>query len=245
MISIRTEVKKVVSELTKYQRLFTAHDVTRILRHQLDGERINHKDVKVEVHSIFTSDNMGIYDRSPLNVGTAVSPFVYHLSHQDPSTDYNMSWVDSFLNLQQALSISIDPITGAPASTPTPTAKPLTVVNSQAVANRVANSKDGFKSLKTTSEGRLNIPVNMLDGFGDKAFVSLSKACSAGQNIDALSITAKPPATSVVIKTYDTSNGRLRISRRGCLDKVGLGNSYAVKDLKPQLGHNVILVVPE
>jgi hypothetical protein len=241
MISINREVENVVSELTRNSRLFTAYDVTRILRHRFDGEKIFHKEIKRAVHAVYDGDQMGIYSRSQIRVG-AGQPFVYHLNQNDPSTDYNDAWVNAFLQLQASLSNPIDPITGQPV-TPSVTPSAPVTVNSTKVASRTQALSNGGKTVKVTKEGRLNIPVDMLEGFSDTAYLSLTIARQGKFNVDAISITATKPM--VALKAYGiNSDGRLRVSKK-FLDLISKDSSFTIKDLSQQLGHSVIVIVPE
>lgn len=255
MTSIKTEVTDVIQELTRNRKLFTAYDVTCILRDRCDGDKISHSDVKQEVHAVYDNDQMGIYERTQVNVGTKVSPFVYHLTHQDPNTDYDKDWVDSYLRTN----LGVNPLTGQPtasvspvsvsavrkAQTPIPpnTSKTPQVVNSNKVVSRVATLKDGFKTFGTTKEGRLNIPKSLLKDFGDTIYVSISKIPKDGYNVDALSITDQP--THHDIRSYNiNADGRLRISPR-ILRHAGISPKYAVKDASASLGRTILFVVAD
>jgi len=110
MISLSNEVEQVVQDATRNRRLFTAHDVTKLLRDKLDGENIRHNDVKRLVHEMFENDDMGIYTRTQVDVGTRTNPFVYHLNHQDPTVDYDKDWASN--KIQASQSVTIDPMTG-------------------------------------------------------------------------------------------------------------------------------------
>ena len=242
MISISREVENVVNELTRNSRLFTAYDVTRILRHRFDGEKIFHNEIKKAVHAVYEGDQMGIYSRSQIRVG-AGQPFVYHLNGNDPQTDYNDAWVNAFLQLQGGLGVSVNAITGSVTSSTQATPTTPVTANSTQVASRTKNLNNGGTTIKVTREGRLNIPITMLVGFNGTAYLSLSKARKGQYNVDAISITATKP--TVALKAYGiNSDGRLRVSKK-FLDKLGQATSFNVKNLSKQLGHSVIVIVPE
>jgi len=256
MVSIGTEVEKVIIEMTRNRRLFTAHDITKLLRHRLDGENIRHNDVKKEVHALYDNDDMGIYTRTQIGVGTKVSPFVYHLSHQDPSTDYNKDWVNTTIQLAKA--VSVNPIDGsvidddddtvglAVSQTVVKASNPIKRVGraprqtsgpvdggiqiTPALRNAAAQNNDGFQTRTVTSEGRLSVPVSLLGGFGSFAHVKIDTVQKLGKSVNALVVSSDP---TNAIKTYSiNSDGRLRISQK-FLSKIGKGCSrgqcYAVK----------------
>jgi len=250
MVNIQSETEKVVNELTRNRKLFSAYDVTRIMRHRLDGENVSHNEVKNKVHEMYENDEMGIYERTQVNIGRRIAPFIYHLNHQDPDTEYDKDWVDSYLPTQTQTVIS--PIDGSPldddddddSTTQTVQSQNVQVqrVNSQTVANRVQSLSDGFKTFSVTKEGRLNIPVKMLKHFPPHAHISQSVARKDGKNVNALSISTNPINS---IKSYKVDvDGRIRISKR-FLKRIGISSQYAVKECSANLGHSVILVVAE
>lgn len=259
MDSIKTEVESLVNELARNRKIFTAYDVTCILRDKFDGEKISHNEVKKEVHALFESDKMGIYERGQKSLGGKTSPFIYHLNHQNIDTDYDKDWVSGYLtpkfdllgNPVTSSSPKIKRIaTPAPSVTPTasvtsdPSVTPaIQVVNSNNIANRVQSLSDGFQSVPVTAEGRLCIPTKLLKDISGKAFISIIKTRKDGYNVDALAVSENPNPQTII--SYSINNdGRLRISPK-FLRRVGSAKSYAVKDMSSNLGHKVIVVVPE
>ena len=260
MISIHDEVEKVVVEMTKNRRLFTAHDVTKVVRHNVDGEKVFHNDVKREVHALYEDDEMGIYTRTQINLGGNVSPFVYHLTHQDPDTDYNKDWVNTTLQLSKNL--SVNPITGGAKGSSLNlkpvkvgsaiVVKPVTVANDgthqistralQAAANAAYSFDSGYVTKTVTKEGRLTVPKKMLKYiFAKDLFFEKGKVNLNGKNVDALVVAG--PRHSVVsgtspLKTYrKNKDGRLRISDK-FLAKLNSNGNYKIK----QFGSQVVII---
>lgn len=93
-------VKYVLSELTKQGAVFTAFDVTRILRQNTD-EEINHRTVRNKVHFLF--DNMEMptdYWRTKrmLSIGVGVS--VFH-PNSTPAENYDeQQWTNSDITIK-------------------------------------------------------------------------------------------------------------------------------------------------
>jgi len=112
MTSIANETEKVVQEMTKNRRVFTAYDVTKVVRHRAPGENVPHSTVRDKVHAIFDNDQMGIYDRTQVR-HVSGNPLVFHLSHQDP-TNYNADWINQTIQLAKAN--NVNPIDGAPVT---------------------------------------------------------------------------------------------------------------------------------
>jgi hypothetical protein len=247
MVSVATEAEKIVEEFTQNGDMFSAFDVTRSLRNAFTNENIRHSDVKAKVNQIFTNDDMGIYHREQVDIGTRVNPFIYHLPHED-AEDYNPRWLDSQLGIASPVTATPVIATIQTPSTNSSTITPQQVQQSmQAVsqADRVLSLTTGFSKLKTTQEGRLNLPASILKNFSGKVYVSLSTVRKDNQNVDALTISDQNVAPNALIRTYNVnSDGRLRISAR-YLNKAGKSDNYAVKYIKPTNGHDTIVVVPE
>jgi len=252
MISLSNEVEQVVQDTTRNRRLFTAHDVTRLLRHKLDGENIRHNEVKRLVHEMHDNDDMGIYTRTQVNLGTRVSPFVYHLNHQDPTVDYDKDWVDN--KIQASSTTTIDPMTGNvidaddddddDTSSPTraqavgrairtPNATTIThgtqvVPMTGQVRHAASNANDGFRTRFVTKDKRLQVPAKMLASFNGVAHVRVDLVKKSGQNVDALILTSSPIGSNDVTTYNINSDGRLRISSK-FLSRIGGQDRFAVK----------------
>jgi hypothetical protein len=170
MTSLANEVEKVVVEMTRNRRIFTAHDITKLLRHRLDGENIRHNDVKKEVHSLYDNDDMGIYMRTQVNMGTRVAPFVYHLSHQDPNQDYSKDWVQTMIDL--ANNVSINPIDGSTISNDDDDDDTISLT--PPVPTSVTGSIKGVKPLKRV--GSAPQPVTSMPTMGVIANLKVTNA---------------------------------------------------------------------
>jgi hypothetical protein len=243
MISVATEVATVVDEFVQEGEMFSAFDVTRALRNRLPGENIRHASVKTEVHSIFTNGDMTIYQREQVDVGTRVNPFIYHLPHEDPE-DYNPRWLDA--QLGNTVPVSVAPMAIInPASIPDPTPSTTTASDPHDRTALIDSLNSGYKTVKTSSDGRLNLPVKMLQPFSGTVYVSLAVVRKNGQNVDALTVSNQNTAPNSLIRTYQVNaDGRLRLSPR-YLNKAGQSDKYAVKYIQPTNGHETIVVVPE
>jgi hypothetical protein len=254
MTSIRDEVEKSVNDLTKNRRLFTAYDVTQIVRYQLDGERVSHKDIKKEVHALFDNDEMGIYERTQEDIGNKVPPFVYHLTHQDPSTDYDKNWVGEMIKSASVINpldgttssdgldfvASSNPaskiVTGSrvvPPSTPVVSFTPSTPSTPSTVSH-AANTYDmdtGFDVQTVTNEKRLNIPSNLLSGFVH-AYVFECNVSVDGQDQKGLKII--PNFVGSTVRKYYVHSTRLRVSENH-LKKISSDSSFRVKRINDEI----------
>jgi hypothetical protein len=262
-MSINEEVEKVVIEMTKNRRLFTAHDVTKLVRHSVDGENVRHNDVKKEVHSLFDNDEMGIYERTQVRLGSSGSPFVYHLNHQDPNQDYNKDWVNTTIKLSN--STGINPIDGTGVKTGIPAIKTVgvkpvasdtsNVGYQQAIYAQVPTSDlrnaarisklakniryaldSGYRTCLVTKEGRLNIPIKMLTNITKANLSVLDDVVNVdGEFVKALVISNN---SNNAIKSYiANTDGRVRISKK-FLSKLGSSDGFRVKNV----GSDVIII---
>ena len=236
MVNLNTEIETVVTDFTRNRRLFTAHDVTKVLRAKLTGERIRHSDVQKQVHALFHDDKMGIYTRTQVSLGANQDPFVYHLNHQDPNTEYESDWVAKSNGAISATSSNPSAHTfhavGRPITAPTPAnSTPYTGVftttgSVTSATSTVTTANDGFKSCLTTVEGRLQVPTSMIGYLDSKAYIRLGKVQKHGNTVDAL-IVSNDPVNSITSYSVNSDN-RVRISKK-YLSKIGGTGSYALK----------------
>ena len=246
-VKTATEVTDVVQELIDGEFMFSAYDVTKIIRHRSANKNIQHRTIRAEVHQVYENNDMGIYDRTQVTVG-AGAPFVYHESSDDPQSysriadwvdDYNRSCDKATLvpSLTTALSLNLDANTPVVPDAPKVDPIPVNTVG-------VNTLQSGYTTVKTTSESRLSIPTEMLKGFGNEAFVSQSIVSQNGANINALSVTSVRPQGEVINRYKINKDGRLRISEKTLKKVATNAQNYLVKNLVNSLGHEVIVVVP-
>ena len=250
MISVATEVATVVDEFVQEGEMFSAFDVTRALRDRLPNENVRHVGVKTEVHNIFTNGDMTIYQREQVDVGTRINPFIYHLPHEDPE-DYNPRWLDAKLGNTVPVTVApmaiLNPasVPDAGASVPDPSTATTPTADPHDRTVLVDSLNSGYKTVKTSSDGRLNLPVKMLKPFSGTVYVSLAVVRKNGQNVDALTVSNQNTAPTALIRTYKVNaDGRLRLSPR-YLNRAGQSDKYAIKYIKPNVGHETIVIVAE
>ncbi len=76
-------VKRIVQQRITAGQSFTAYDITVEARNQ--GARIRHGESRDIVHQLFQDGSMGAaYQRSVVDIGVKVNPFVYHRFDSDP-----------------------------------------------------------------------------------------------------------------------------------------------------------------
>lgn len=219
MISLANEVKNTVNEFVNNKKMFTAFDVTTAIRLRNSGERISHRDVRVFVHRMFDNNEMGIYDRTNGQIGSSVSPFVFHLSHEDVS-EYDPDWVQSYVGNSN---------------------------NSTAVqtASQQSNSQPCKKSDKTvyvTNEKRINVPHTMLKDFST-GYMTIASVLKDGKNVDAILISSVP-TSNLALKKYNVSQtNRIRISEK-FLKRIGSVEKYNVSKTGTSSAH-LIVITPE
>jgi len=111
-----TEVINSTKDLISKRKMFTAWDVTRIVRDKLSNN-VPNREVKKVVHSLFFTQQMDDYQRATVPVASAdpqAPPFVYHPPELDPTV------YDPISNLPNSGS-------GSTQATPVISATPVTI----------------------------------------------------------------------------------------------------------------------
>lgn len=79
------EIENVVNDFVRDNKLFTAYDVTLAVRQKVK-DRVQHHEVKREVHKMFDSGNVFGYNRTLANLaGVNPQPWIYHPLAADPT----------------------------------------------------------------------------------------------------------------------------------------------------------------
>lgn len=89
-IQLEAQIENTIRTLVSEGEMFTAYDVTRILRSQ--GVQVYHSQVRSVVYQMFNNDMDDNYTRTLFNLGQN-SAFVYHHAMEDPS-DYDQNKFD-------------------------------------------------------------------------------------------------------------------------------------------------------
>ena len=213
--------------------MFTAYDVTKFLRKA--GERVRHCEVNDIVKSMFANSEMGQYKREIKDIGSPVSPFVYAHTYSDVN-DYDAAWVDTNPNQD---GMKYDTASSSGAST-VGAYVPLTSVGTTPVAPVTPVTpvvpKAPKVSLpigvhKVTSEGRLNIPVSVVDSIGwlrQKIGITMNKIGVTVINNTMKVIVLDPNPSAAIGETVRiNSDGRIRLGR-STLDQISCGDLFKI-----------------
>lgn len=206
--SLEDKVEYIVGKLTGYQNMFSAFDVTKILR--LFGETVRHSSkVRPIVHRLFDEDDMGIYHRDLHYVHGIGGINVFHPPFED-YTNYDPHWIENYGDTAD-FKAQFDLLDqDSSSSTPSShiTSKTASSVKSFPVPNQVVN-KDGSITVRCTNDRRLNIPSKLLSKIGltDKVVLAETTICPGGGK----------PSHGILIKGGNTSDNttgkKLRVDR--------------------------------
>jgi len=206
MISVENETKNVVEELMNDSDMFTAYDVTKILRDRNPKEKIFHSSVKKKVNALFDNDEMGLYNRELVDIGLGVAPFVYHLPSMDAS-DYDPEWIEDFLENSTCNPISNVPVASVNA--------PAQSISTPASIPNLSTMTE-YEDVSLSHDNRLNIPKKFIDSFNKKAYVLYDCVASQGNNIPAILLSDNVQN----LQSYAT------VYFKGAYNRVRISNSF-------------------
>lgn len=247
------KVKNTVLDLVGRGFMFTAFDVTKVLRN--DGDRVRHGDVNQAIQQMFTDNELGMYTRDTVNVGAPVQPWVYYHPYSDVA-NYRQDWVeanpdqtgmrhadgsatddgDSNLSTNAVPPVgTVAHVQAAPSAPVTPsTTPPVAVAPGVTVGKVDASVTRSMSSANRVylpqNEGRLNIPpvlVRQIAKSGDMIRVDCTIDYSAPANHQKRLVIA--PASSGGRMDYMVNkDGRIRLSRSATAYLNGSGQ-YEIK----------------
>ena len=221
-------VKTTVNGFIQKGYMFSAFDVTRFLRK--GGERVRHNDTKDIVTEMFGNSEMGMYIRTTKDIGAPVAPFIYSHPYSDIS-NYSPDWIDANPNQDNmrydaAYVFSSCGVAVGSCILATP---PVFSAPVQSNQSKVKSSKLPDGVYKTTKEGRLNIPIDLVSS------VSSSQS-SYKFVVNSNEITILPVIYPSLYKV--NKDGRIRVSR-SVLNKISNGNLFKI-----EAKSNEIVVTP-
>lgn len=218
--SIEKTIRDVVDKFVSDGFMFTAFDVTRTVREEVGkSTSVSHNDVKTIIQNAFNNGELGQYVRDLINVGTKVEPFVYYHPYSDIS-NYDPKWIlndPNQDNMKADLSASpAVPVTPYSSGGYQPPILDLDDDDDDTVSVPASTSgsppvsiKLGKNQHRLTSEGRLQIPINIVREAGLK----VNQYASIINNNGSLTIVGQaiPSVNSEVVKV--NKDGRIRICR--------------------------------
>ena len=206
---VEEATKDSVLEMTREDNMFTAFDVTKIVRKTLGrSEKVFHNDVNGIVQGmfnggqIFQKDNTP-YTRSLIDIGSTAQPWLYHPVSFDP-TSYDKNWTS---NMDQTKSKKAQD-----------TSVTLDFDEEEEEDEEDENDDsfdDPFMYGCTTKEGRLNIPQSLLSKIpsNQKAYFLSDK----------IIISKDDPGIDSYFSSISLNKKRVRISKRNL--RKSFGNS--------------------
>lgn len=199
MCAYVNDIENVVSEFLAAEKMFTAWDVTMEVRKR-SKDRVQHFEVKKEVHKIFDQGNMSGYSRTLANLqNVSPQPWIYHLSTDDPSIYDGKPTVPA-------------------AAVPTTPISSISSVDDNSVADIAA---DGSAVYKFDTTDRLCVPNKLVREIGLKAGDEIEITAA---DLSSFFVQPKgngPAAPSVVANYVVDRYDNVRVSR-ATLGKLGI-----------------------
>lgn len=209
MCTYVNEINDVVTEFTNKNLMFTAWDVTVELRKK-SKSRVQHYEVKKEVHEMFENGNIFSYSRTLAhlpNVNT--QPWIYHPLAADPSVYAGMPTTDLGFPTK---------VLGAPTST-------ISTVDDDDV-----DDDDGNVLYKFDKTDRLCVPNKLVRQMGLKHGDKVEVMCDSQPTNEVKLVKHDSQTATILAATYvvdDSDNVRVT---RAALNKVGMdGAAYEIE----------------
>jgi len=188
---LRDKIIAKVNALTAANVMFTAWDVTRLLRQ--DGEYVKHYETKEVVEELFNDEDIRNASEEYFRTSICVDPnkgvyaYVYHRAVDDPYT-----YDPNGLTITPTAVVNQPTVTPSPVA-PTPAVSTLTPIN-------VTPAGDGV--LHTDTRGRLLIPKKIVNEAGFKVGDVVYAYIGMGGDL-CVSKYANPQDRSYIVDKYD------------------------------------------
>lgn len=217
-------IRSAVDGFVQKGYMFTAFDVTKFLRKS--GERIRHSDVNDVVKAMYANTQMGQYARDTKDVGAPIAPFVYYHPYSDLN-NYDQHWVDNNPSQTGMKNDSQDDGTSTQSAQSTQSAPAVPGGCHAGIPNAAPASMTSATVPKdahavTSSEGRLQIPINVVRcaGFQPNQVASLV--------LDGNKLIVRSTAPGMFNSVKVNKDGRIRINRIA-LSRVSNGTLFKVE----------------
>ena len=222
--TVEQTIRDAVSKLVKSGYMFTAFDITKLVRVDLGkGTPVSHKDVNGVVQEMFNNASMDTYVRDIVSVGASVSPWLYYHPYSDVA-DYDPQWITNDPK-QDDMKADVTATTSSSGGFTPPTldiddddeedddAVTYGVPAIPAPANIPVSSvttRLGKNEHRLTKEGRLQIPIHM----ARKAGFTPHQTVMVVEEGSKLTLASAPIAATNTTFVQVEKDGRIRLSSR-------------------------------
>ena len=230
------QVKTVVDEFVSKGFMFTAFDVTNLLRS--NGSQVFHSEVNKAVQEMFRHGEMTDYEKDIVDVGAPVSPFVYYHRNSDVS-NYQSDWIDNNPDQNGMLN---DSTKDNGISQPTPSSygvnpTPITPTPNVTVKTTKASIPKG--AYNVDKDGRLNIPPTLVNSLGVEPWDFVGVMTDSKKLVIATETLANSISSGYYKKYMVNKDGRIRINCS--ILKTISGHSYSFYNIIPVKGNIEII----
>ena len=164
---MKTQIEQLVSQLTGNATMFTAFDITMMLRRANPQTNIRHPEVRDFVHQLFTDNKMTDYIRTPQRMDNGQEAYVHHLYGTD-AEDYDPNFLAH--STPQSLSTpSLSVVPTQAVANQTIQVTPTTPTNSaigNSLPNKPKRARYAIDSVPKDKFGRIRVPASVLRAAG-------------------------------------------------------------------------------
>lgn len=158
---MQDEIKNLVSQLVNGAIMFTAFDVTTMLRRANPMVNIRHNTVRDEVRTIFDNGDMGTYCCTNHDLSNGARANIYHVYGQDLE-DYDTNFFAH--TTPQSLTVpNLSQMAIQAAANPT---NPTSTSTSQIGSSKPKRARYALDSVPKDKYGRIRVPASVLRSSG-------------------------------------------------------------------------------
>jgi hypothetical protein len=154
---MQTQIENLVQQLTGNATMFTAFDITMMLRRANPTTNIKHPEVRDTVHQLYSDNQMSGYVRDLVPMSNGQEAFVYH-SYGTDAEDYDPNFfvntTPQFLSVPNALTTSTQAVVN-----------PLTPMPQTLTTSRLGRAKRARYDQGNVPQdkfGRIRVPASVL-----------------------------------------------------------------------------------
>lgn len=163
---MQQQIEQLTTQLTGNGLMFTAYDITMLLRRANPNTNIRHPEVRDHVHVLYHKGSFGTYEQSNVLV-SGNNALIYHEQGTDEG-DYDGNFfvtsTPQYLSIPNLSGLNI-PLVGSQSLTTTPTSTSRTGSNSTKKAKRARYANDAVPKDKF---GRIRVPASIMRATGFK-----------------------------------------------------------------------------
>lgn len=163
---MKNQIKDMIQHLIGNATMFTAWDITMVLRRANPTTNIKHPEVRDIIHQMYSDNEIPGYIRTLHDMSNGHSSFVHHPDGSDVE-DYDPNFLSQFVPQSSNLNLLVTP-TQAAANQTTQTI-PISPIGSpigNSLPNKPKRSRYAIDSIPKDKFGRIRVPASVLRAAG-------------------------------------------------------------------------------